>query len=159
MEGRGDEDFSPGDFYSVHGAPVFGEAVWNQMRELNRGLPAMSDLPALRAREAVRFQQDSAPLDLLQRFPSAPELRQDLLLGVVTGSLPHEIQAIDACLRAWFASEAPVRPVATEAVVPIELLLDSFDVPTWVGFGRYQESLALLLDGSEPMLLDAGHLS
>ena len=156
MERQGEDEFSAGAFYSYLGAPLFSEAAWSRMRQINRALPAMSELPRLRSREAVRLLQDSAPLHLLGRFPSAPALQRELLLGVASGSLEGEVHVIDAGLRDWWTSDSPVRLLASVSIAPIELLVDSFDVPTWVGVGRHQHTLALLLDGSGALLFDAG---
>ncbi|MFK7742723.1 MAG: hypothetical protein AB8H80_20590 [Planctomycetota bacterium] len=108
------------------------------------------------SRDAVRLVQESAPLRLLGGFPERPTLRRELLLGVADGDTQAEFDTVDRWLARCFDAPTAVHLEDAESFTPIEILIDSFQEPTWVGFGRRDGEIGMLVDESLAVVLDAG---
>ena len=151
------QEYAPPAFLQSRGAPLFGHASWDRMRQLLPALPAVSEVPLLDAHEAVRLSQLSAPLRVLHELPEVPQLRTELLLAVVEGDLRTEVDEVNRCARRYFESTRPVRSVEPDATFRrIEFLLDTPSAPTWSAFGRQGGQVFLVGESSRLLVVDEG---
>ncbi len=150
-------EYKPPSFLGSKGAPVFGSATWERLRDIHGSLPAREDLLWINSRETARLCQWSAPGRLLGEYPAEPRMRRDLLIAVTDGDLAPEASELDTYLQAQFGAVRRMAIVPSNAAVkPIEFWLDLPGTPSWTSFGHVGSNLCFLVDGNVALVRDDG---
>ena len=150
-------EYGPPSYLTKHGAVVFSSQAWERLRTLRDGLPALSVVPPLNSRDAARLCQEVAPMRLLGEFPDPPALRRDRLLTCLTGDFATEMKEVEALFASAIDRPTEVTLGAADDVVePVEFMLDTAVMQTWVPFGRVGGRVCLIVEGGPPLFLSHG---
>lgn len=150
-------EYRPPSFLRDKGVPVFGAAIWEQLRSFHGSLPPCEDLPWINSREMARLCQCSAPGRLLGEYPAEPRLRRDLLIAVTDGELMLAASDIDKCLQMHFGAVQPMTRVPGDSNIEgIEFWLDLPGTLGWTSFGQVGSNLCFLVDGSVALIREGG---
>ena len=150
-------EYGPPSYLTKHGAVVFSSQAWERLRTLRDGLPALSVVPPLNSRDAARLCQEVAPMRLLGEFPDPPALCRDQLLTCLTGDFATEMKEVEALFASAIDRPTEVTLGAADDVVePVEFLLNTAVMQTWVPFGRVGGRVCLVVEGGPLLFLSQG---
>lgn len=131
-EGENEQtEYAPPPYVGTQGIPVFARPTYALLRERCSELPPPEKLPALSGIELVHALQWEAPMRLLGRFPSVPEVRRDLVLATSEGEVDAVLAGVALSFKELSESAAVVlKPVGARDQA-ITLYLDGPATPEW----------------------------
>jgi len=148
-------EYSPPQYLSSRGAPLFSPDAYQRMRAQAPAFPSIDNIKSIIASEAVRLIQWHAPLGILGRFPHQPKLRRDAILAVSEGELDEECERVQQFVDNNVGSSSGLSVVDASGVAPIEFYLDGPGFPAWRPVARIGDELVFNLEPIGQLMVGA----
>ncbi|MCP4507955.1 MAG: FHA domain-containing protein [Fuerstiella sp.] len=133
---------------------VLSTTVYASITSAIPEFPEMDAIQPLTSREALTIIQMMAPLQVLGRYPSMPQLNHNLILAVTVGDTTVELKTVNAFIEsAWANDVSLAADTSNHEYTPVEFHLDGPGLPAWSNFAKSEDGLAILLPPAPPLVL------
>ena len=133
---------------------VLSTTVYASITSAIPEFPEMDAIQPLTSREALTIIQMMAPLQVLGRYPSMPQLNHNLFLAVTVGDTTIELKTVNAFIEsAWANDVSLAADTSNHEYTPVEFHFDGPGFPAWSNFAKSEDGLAILLPPAPPLVL------
>jgi len=150
------DNLAPPQYLVAHDrfGAVLSTSVYESIASAIPEFPEMDAIQPLTSHEALTIIQMMAPLQVLGRYPSMPQLNHDLILAVTAGDMTVELKTVNAFIEsAWASDAALAAETGNHEYTPVEFHLDGPGLPAWSNFTKSEDGLAILLPPAPPLVL------